>query len=148
MKKRLAMRREKYPEVRGEVVDYITHSVDNGMVYFTVWFKDKTAFSLRYDCDLFILGCRLQRLEDSRPGFQFRGTQNVEVLVHRRRESHAQSNTECKESYSCLRNLWLTGSSNIPACRACASAWLMVRPKWKSLRSTSEYRSQMEFAIG
>jgi hypothetical protein len=56
MKKRLAMRRRKYPEVRGKAVDYITHSVDNGTVYFTVWFKDKTAFSLRYGCDLFIVG--------------------------------------------------------------------------------------------
>lgn len=56
MKKRLAMRRKKYPEVRGKVVDYITHSVDNATVYFTVRFKDKTAFSLRYGCDLFIVG--------------------------------------------------------------------------------------------
>jgi hypothetical protein len=56
MKKRLQIRRKKYPELRGKVVDYITHSVDNGTVYFTVWFKDKTAFSLRYGCDLFIVG--------------------------------------------------------------------------------------------
>jgi hypothetical protein len=48
MKKRLAMRRKKYPEVCGKVVDYITHSVDNATVYFTVWFKDKTAFSVRW----------------------------------------------------------------------------------------------------
>jgi hypothetical protein len=59
MKKRLAMRRKKYPEVRGKVVDYITHSVENGTVYFTLWFKDKTAFSLRYGCDLFIAGADL-----------------------------------------------------------------------------------------
>ena len=56
MKKRLAVRRNKYPEVRGKVVDYITHSVDHGTIYFTVWFKDKTAFSLRYGCDLLIVG--------------------------------------------------------------------------------------------
>jgi hypothetical protein len=56
MKKRLAMRRKKYPEVRGKVVDYITHSVENTTVYFTVWFKDRTAFSLRYGCDLFVAG--------------------------------------------------------------------------------------------
>jgi len=36
MKKRLAMRRKQYPEVRGKVVDYITHSVENLTVYFTV----------------------------------------------------------------------------------------------------------------
>lgn len=56
MKKRLGLRRKKYPEVRGKLVDYITHFVDNGTVFFTVWFKDKTAFSLRYGCDLFIVG--------------------------------------------------------------------------------------------
>ena len=36
MKMRLAMRRKQYPEVRGKVVDYITHSVENLTVYFTV----------------------------------------------------------------------------------------------------------------
>ncbi len=41
------------------ITDYITHSVDHGTVYFTVWFKDKTAFSLRYGCDLFIAGADL-----------------------------------------------------------------------------------------
>ena len=56
MKKRLVMRRRRYPEVRGKLVDYITHFIDNGTVFFTVWFKDKTAFSLRYGCDLFIVG--------------------------------------------------------------------------------------------
>lgn len=39
MKKRLAMRRKKYPEVPGKAVDHITHSVDHGTVYFTVWFQ-------------------------------------------------------------------------------------------------------------
>jgi hypothetical protein len=39
MKKRLAMWRKKYPEVRGKVVDYITHSVNNRTVYFAVWFQ-------------------------------------------------------------------------------------------------------------
>jgi len=33
----------------------------------------------------------LGKVEASRPGFQFRGTQNVDVLVHGRRESHEQS---------------------------------------------------------
>ena len=56
MKKRLAMRRKKYSEVRGKVVDYITHSIDDGTLYFCVWFKDKTGFSLRYACDMFIVG--------------------------------------------------------------------------------------------
>jgi hypothetical protein len=56
MKKRLAMRRKKYPEVHGKVVDYITHSIEGGVLYFGVWFKDKTCFSLRYACDMFIVG--------------------------------------------------------------------------------------------
>jgi hypothetical protein len=30
MEKRLEMRRKKYPEVRGKVVDYISHSIDDG----------------------------------------------------------------------------------------------------------------------
>jgi len=56
MKTRLQMRRKKYPEVRGKVVDYITHSIDDGTLYFSIWFKDKTALSLRYACDMFIVG--------------------------------------------------------------------------------------------
>jgi len=58
MKKRLAMRCKKYPEVRGKVVDYITNSVDHGTVYFTVWFKDRIAFSLRRAAR--IRRCRVQ----------------------------------------------------------------------------------------
>jgi hypothetical protein len=56
MKKRLEMRRKKYPEVRGKVVDYITHSIEDETLYFTVRFKDKTDFSLRYACDMFVVG--------------------------------------------------------------------------------------------
>ena len=33
----------------------------------------------------------LRRVDASRPGFQFRGTQNVDVLMHERRESEEQS---------------------------------------------------------
>jgi hypothetical protein len=56
MKKRLERDRKKYPEVRGKVVDYISHSIDDGMLYITVSFKDKTAFTLRYACDMFVVG--------------------------------------------------------------------------------------------
>jgi hypothetical protein len=56
MNKRLEMRREKYPEVRGRVVDYITHSIEDGTLYFTVRFQDKTDFSLRYACEMFVVG--------------------------------------------------------------------------------------------
>ena len=33
----------------------------------------------------------LRKVETSRPGFHFRGTENLDVLVHGRRESHEQS---------------------------------------------------------
>jgi hypothetical protein len=37
-------------------VDFISHSIQDGTLYFTVRFKDKTDFSLRYVCDMFIVG--------------------------------------------------------------------------------------------
>jgi len=48
--------RRRYPEIHGEVVDFITHSIEDGTLYFTVRFKDKTDFSLRYACDMFVVG--------------------------------------------------------------------------------------------
>jgi len=30
------------------VVDFITHTIDNGTLYFTVRFTDQTSFSVRY----------------------------------------------------------------------------------------------------
>lgn len=56
MKKRLEMKRRKYPEVRGKVVDYISHSIDDGTLCMNVCFKDKTIFSLRFSCEIFIVG--------------------------------------------------------------------------------------------
>jgi hypothetical protein len=38
----------RYPEIHGKVVDFITHSIEDGTLHFTVRFKDKTDFSLRY----------------------------------------------------------------------------------------------------
>lgn len=58
-KKRYERLRKRYPEVRGKVVDFISHSIENGTVYFTVRFKDKTDFSLRYACDMFVVGADL-----------------------------------------------------------------------------------------
>jgi len=40
-------------------VDFVTHDIDEGTLYFTVRFKDKTSFCLRYACDIFILGADL-----------------------------------------------------------------------------------------
>src|SRR5258708_35687657 len=39
--------RQRYPEVHGKVVDYISHSIEDGTLFFSVAFKDKTNFSLR-----------------------------------------------------------------------------------------------------
>jgi hypothetical protein len=48
--------RRRYPEIHGKVVDFITHSIEDGTLYFTVRFKDHTDFSLRYACDMFVVG--------------------------------------------------------------------------------------------
>ena len=36
--------RRKYREVHGEVVDFITHTIDDGTLYFTVHFMYQTSF--------------------------------------------------------------------------------------------------------
>lgn len=63
IKKRLTHRyetlRKKYPEVNGRVVDFITHAVEDGTLYFTIRFTDKTVFSLRYRCELVAVGAEL-----------------------------------------------------------------------------------------
>jgi hypothetical protein len=56
--------RRRYPEVHGKVVDFITHSIEDGTLYFSVRFKDRTDFSLRYACDMFVVGADFC---DSRP---------------------------------------------------------------------------------
>jgi hypothetical protein len=63
-KQREARLRRKYPEVHGKVVDFITHTVDDGTLYFTVRFTDKTSFCLRYACDLFIASADLSDWQD------------------------------------------------------------------------------------
>ncbi len=63
IKKRLNRRyetlRKKYPDVHGKVVDFISHNVEDGTLYFTVRFKDKTAFALQYQCGLVAVGAEL-----------------------------------------------------------------------------------------
>ena len=56
IKKKYDRFRRRYPEVHGRVVDFITHSIEDGTLYLTVRFKDKTDFSLRYACDMFVVG--------------------------------------------------------------------------------------------
>jgi len=58
-KKRMEMQRRKYPEVGGKVVDYISHSIDDGVLCLKVCFKDKTLFSFRFACAMFIVGADL-----------------------------------------------------------------------------------------
>jgi len=48
--------RNKYPEIRGKVVDFVQQSVSDGIVYVGIRFTDKTVFSLRYACDMLIVG--------------------------------------------------------------------------------------------
>jgi hypothetical protein len=56
VKKKYERFRKRYPEVHGKVVDFITHSIEDGTLYFSGRFKDKTDFSLRYACDMFVVG--------------------------------------------------------------------------------------------
>jgi hypothetical protein len=58
-KQREARLRRKYPEVHGKVVDFITHTIDNGTLYFTVRFTDKTSFCLRYVSDMLLVSADL-----------------------------------------------------------------------------------------
>lgn len=54
---------KKYPEVHGKVVDFITHEVQDGMLYVNIWFKDGKKFSLRYSCDMVVVGAELSQLK-------------------------------------------------------------------------------------
>jgi len=37
-------------------VDYVSHSIEDGTLFVNVVFKDKTNFSLRFACEIFIVG--------------------------------------------------------------------------------------------
>jgi hypothetical protein len=54
-KTRLHSAGRRYPGVNGKVVDYISHSIDDGKLCVNVCFKDKTLFSLRFACDMIIV---------------------------------------------------------------------------------------------
>jgi hypothetical protein len=54
-KARLRSSGRRYPGVQGKVVDYISHSIDEGTLCVNVCFKDKTLFSLRFACDMSIV---------------------------------------------------------------------------------------------
>jgi hypothetical protein len=59
IKKRYDRLRKMHGEVHGKVVDFISHSIDDGTLYFTVRFTDQTSFCLRYACDMFAVGAEL-----------------------------------------------------------------------------------------
>jgi len=52
---RLRYSAKRYPGLQGKVVDYISHSIDDGRFCVNVCFNDKTLFSLRFACDIFIM---------------------------------------------------------------------------------------------
>jgi hypothetical protein len=52
IKKRQEQLRKRYPEIHGKVVDFVTHSVQDGTLYVSIRFKDKTHFSIRYACQM------------------------------------------------------------------------------------------------
>jgi hypothetical protein len=44
--------RTRYPEIHGRIVDYVSHSIEDGTLFVNVVFKDKTNFSLRFACEI------------------------------------------------------------------------------------------------
>jgi hypothetical protein len=63
IEKREERQRQVYPEIRGKVVDFITHAVTDGTLYVSVRFKDKTNFSIRYACNMFVVGMDLSDMK-------------------------------------------------------------------------------------
>ena len=68
IEKQIARRQEQlrnvYPEIHGKVVDFITHTVTDGTLYVSIHFKDRTNFSIRYGCDMFVVGVDLSDWRD------------------------------------------------------------------------------------
>jgi hypothetical protein len=51
--------RKEYPEVRGKIVDFISHTVTDGTLYVSVRSSDDTNFSIRYASNMFVVGVDL-----------------------------------------------------------------------------------------
>lgn len=49
----------RYPGLQGKVVDYVSHSIDDGTLCVNVCFNDQTLFSLRFACDISVVGADL-----------------------------------------------------------------------------------------
>lgn len=56
IQKRREKLRQRYPEIHGRAIDYISHSIEDGTLFVTVAFKDNTNFSIRFGCEIFIAG--------------------------------------------------------------------------------------------
>jgi hypothetical protein len=51
--------RRRYQEIHGKVVDWVTHSIEDGDLYISIRFKDKTDFSLRFFPKIAVAGIDL-----------------------------------------------------------------------------------------
>jgi hypothetical protein len=56
IQKRKERLRKRYPEVHGRVVDYVSHSIEDGTLFVNVVFKDKRNLCFRFACEIFIVG--------------------------------------------------------------------------------------------
>jgi hypothetical protein len=56
---RLRYSARQYPGLQGKVLDYVSHSIDDGTLCVNVCFSDKTLFSLRFACDISIVSADL-----------------------------------------------------------------------------------------
>ncbi len=56
---RLSYSARRYPDLQGKVLDYVSHSIDDGTLCVNVCFSDKTLFSLRFACDISIVSADL-----------------------------------------------------------------------------------------
>jgi len=51
--------RRKYKEIRGKKVDWVSYSIEDGWIYFTIRFMDKTALHLQVSPKLALEGLEL-----------------------------------------------------------------------------------------
>ena len=51
-KKRHERLRRRYREVRGKIVDWVSHTFEDGSLYVSIRFRDKTDFSLQFSAKI------------------------------------------------------------------------------------------------
>jgi len=52
LKKRQEKLRKKYREIHGKVVDWVSHHIEEGSLYVSIRFKDKTDFCLQFSSEI------------------------------------------------------------------------------------------------